>query len=294
MDVSGKNKDMYRHFVCLLLFCTPFFLSAQTTTLQQALEKGLVTLEAQGLGGHTGDCLQATVTNVSKRALRVALAPGMVFQSQDTALQDLLVVDNEEYVLAANQKRAFKLNSYCCEMYRGGPGTGAVFQLVNQSNEKLSQVATYLHRNFLDKNPMAQQAVWSVSDNADLSAVWDRNQPDKSKKLIEFLAQVTGRPVPWYRSEYAKAAPGPQMAKRPMMLIEADWEFKLPENDSLTLAVFNEEGKQVDVLMTDKLYSSGIYTFTFSYKTNRLPKGVYWFRMRGKKSGLVKERKLVF
>lgn len=141
---------------------------------------------------------------------------------------------------------------------------------------------------------MAQQAIWAVSDSADLSAVWDRTQPEKSKKLIEFLAQLTGRKVPWYRSEYAKAAPGPQMVKRPMMMIEADWEFTLPENDSLTLAVFNAEGQQVDVLMTNKLYSSGIYTFTFSYKTNRLPKGVYWFRMRGKKLGLVKERKLVF
>jgi hypothetical protein len=283
-----------RFSLIYLLFSSIISLSAQTTTLQQALEKGLITLQADGLGGYSGECLQAIVTNISKRPLRIALSPGMVFQSQDTALQDLLVVDNEEYVLAASQKHIFKLTGYCCEMFRGGPGMGAVFQFVGQRNEKLTQVATYLHRNYLDKNPMSQQAVWSVSDNADLSAVWDRNQPEKSKKLIEFLAQLTGRPVPWYRAEYAKAAPGPQMAKRPMMLIEADWEFTLPENDSLTLAVFNRENQQVDVLMTDKLYSSGIYTFTFSYKTNRLPKGVYWFRMRGKKSGLVKERKLIF
>lgn len=285
---------MLRQNLIILLLTTPLFLNAQNKSLSQALAEGLVTLQAEGLGGHAGECLQATVTNVGKRPLRVVLGPGMVFQSQDTTLQDLLVVDNEEYLLAANQKRSFKLVGYCCEMYRGGPGTGAVFQLVNQSNDKLSQVASYLYKNYLDKNPMAQQAVWSVSDNADLSAVWDRAQPEKSKKLIEFLAQLTGRPVPWYRSEYAKAAPGPQMAKRPMMMIEADWEFTLPENDSLTLAVFNDAGEQVDVLMTNKLYSSGIYTFTFSYKTNRLPKGVYWFRMRGKKLGLVKERKLVF
>lgn len=285
---------MLRQSLIILLYACPFLLFAQSKTLSQALAEGLVILQAEGLGGHAGECLQATVTNVGKRPLRVVLGPGMVFQSQDTTLQDLLVVDNEEYLLAANQKRSFKLVGYCCEMYRGGPGTGSVFQLVNQSNEKLSQVAQYLYKNYLDKNPMAQQAVWSVSDNADLSAVWDRAQPEKSKKLIEFLAQLTGRPVPWYRSEYAKAVPGPQMAKRPMMMIEADWEFTLPENDSLTLAVFNAEGQQVDVLMTNKLYSSGIYTFTFSYKTNRLPKGVYWFRMRGKKLGLVKERKLVF
>lgn len=282
-----------QNLIALLAFC-PFLLTAQTNTLAQALEKGLVTLQAEGLGGYSGECLQATVTNVSKRPIRVALVPGLKFQSQDSSLQDLLVVDNEEYLLAANAKHAFKLVGYCCEMYRGGPGKGAVFQLVNHPNDKLSQVATYLYRNYLDKNPMAQQAIWAVSDSADLSAVWDRAQPEKSKKLIEFLAQLTGRKVPWYRSEYAKAAPGPQMVKRPMMMIEADWEFTLPENDSLTLAVFNAEGQQVDVLMTDKLYSSGIYTFTFSYKTNRLPKGVYWFRMRGKKLGLVKERKLVF
>ena len=285
---------MLRQPFIFLLLISPLFLNAQSKSLSQALSEGLVTLQAEGLGGYNGESLQATVTNVGKRALRIVLGPGMVFQSQDTALQDLLVVDNEEYVLAANQKRSFKLVGYCCEMHRSGPGEGSVFQLVNQSNEKLGQVATYLYRNFLDKNPMTQQAIWSVSDNADLSAVWDRNQPEKSKKLIEFLAQLTGRPVPWYRSEYAKAAPGPQMAKRPMMMIEADWEFTLPENDSLTLAVFNDAGQQVDVLMTNKLYSSGIYTFTFSYKTNRLPKGVYWFRMRGKKLGLVKERKLVF
>jgi hypothetical protein len=285
---------MLRQALIFLLFASSSFLPAQNIPLAQALEKGLVSLEAAGLGGHTGECLQATVTNIGKRPLRVVLAPGMVFRSQDTALQDLLVVDNEEYLLAANQKRTFKLNGYCCEMYRGGPAQGSVFQLVNQTPDKLSQVATYLYRNYLDKSPVAQQAVWSVSDNADLSAVWDRSQPDKSKKLIEFLAQLTGRPVPWYRSEYAKAAPGPQMAQRPMMMIEADWEFSLPENDSLSLAVFNAEGQQVDVLMRDKLYSSGIYTFTFSYKTNRLPKGVYWFRMHGKKLGLLNERKLVF
>lgn len=285
---------MLRQPFIFLLLISPLFLTAQSKSLSQALSEGLVTIQAEGLGGHGGECLQATVTNVGKRALRIVLGPGMVFQSQDTALQDLLIVDNEEYILPANQKRSFKLVGYCCEMYRGGPGAGSVFQLVNQSNEKLSQVATYLYRNFLDKNPMTQQAIWSVSDNADLSAVWDRNQPEKSKKLIEFLAQLTGRPVPWYRSEYAKAAPGPQMAKRPMMMIEADWEFTLPENDSLTLAVFNDAGQEVGMLMPNKLYSSGIYTFTFSYKTNRLPKGVYWFRMRGKKLGLVKERKLVF
>lgn len=285
---------MLRQTLLILVLICPFFIHSQSTSLVQALEKGLITLEAAGLGGYSGECLQATVTNVGKRTLRIVLEPGMVFQSQDTMLQDLLVVDKEEYLLAANQKRNFKLVSYCCEMHRGGPGAGAVFQLVSQPNDKLGQVARYLYQNYLNKNPMAQQAVWSVSDNADLSAVWDRNQPDKSKKLIEFLAQLTGRPVPWYRAEYAKAAPGPQMAQRPMMMIEADWEFTLPENDSLTLAVFNAEGQQVDVLMTDKLYSSGIYTFTFSYKTNRLPKGVYWFRMRGKKLGLVKERKLVF
>jgi len=279
--------------IALLAFC-PFLLTAQTNTLAQALEKGLVTLHAEGLGGHAGECLQATVTNISKRPIRVALGPGLKFQSQDSSLQDILLVDNEEYLLAANAKHAFKLVGYCCEMYRGGPGQGAVFQLVNHPNDKLSQVANYLYKNYLDKNPMAQQAIWAVSDSADLSAVWDRAQPEKSKKLVEFLAQLTNRKVPWYRSEYAKAAPGPQMVKRPMMMIEADWEFTLPENDSLTLAVFNAEGQQVDVLMTDKLYSSGIYTFTFSYKTNRLPKGVYWFRMRGKKLGLVKERKLVF
>ena len=285
---------MLRQPFIFLLLISPLFLTAQSKSLSQALSEGLVTLQAEGLGGYNGESLQATVTNVGKRAIRIVLGPGMVFQSKDTTLQDLLVVDNEEYLLAANQKHSFKLVGYCCEMYRGGPGQGSVFQLVNQSNEKLSQVATYLYRNYLDKNPMTQQAIWSVSDNADLSAVWDRNQPEKSKKLIEFLAQLTGRPVPWYRSEYAKAAPGPQMVKRPMMMIEADWEFTLPENDSLTLAVFNDAGEQVDVLMTNKLYSSGIYTFTFSYKTNRLPKGVYWFRMRGKKLGLVKERKLVF
>lgn len=282
-----------QNLILLLAFC-PFLLTAQTNTLAQALEKGLVTLQAEGLGGHAGECLQATVTNVSKRPIRVALGPGLKFQSQDSSLQDLLVVDNEEYLLAANAKHAFKLVGYCCEMFRSGPGQGSVFQLVNHPNDKLGQVATYLYKNYLDKNPMAQQAIWAVSDSADLSAVWDRAQPEKSKKLVEFLAQLTGRKVPWYRSEYAKAAPGPQMVKRPMMMIEADWEFTLPENDSLTLAVFNSEGKQVDVLMTDKLYSSGIYTFTFSYKTNRLPKGVYWFRMKGKKLGLVKERKLVF
>jgi hypothetical protein len=287
--------NLFRLFFCALILLFSNFSIAQSTTFQQAITQGWIQLDAQGLGGYQGDCLQLVLQNQHTKTLRVQLTPGMVFKSQDTLYQDLILVDQEDFLLSPKQKKVLKVNAYCCKMHRGGPDSAKVFTFEGTRSTELNLVADYLYRNALSKSNLVQPAIWAVSDNADLAGIWDPAKRDISQKLIEFVAKTTNRQVPWYRAQYAPQAPGPQMAQRPMMQIFSEWEFDLTQSDKLSLAIFDQDGKQVDVVMQNRDYTSGIYTFSFSYKTNKLPNGrYYYFRMQGEKSGLLKEKRIYF
>jgi hypothetical protein len=293
----AKSRPMNRSCLrfCTLVFLFSNALAAQSTTFQQAVAQGWIQLEARSLGGYQGDCLQLVLQNQHSKTLRVLITPGMVFKSQDTLYQDLILVDQEDFLLSPKQKKILKINAYCCKMHRGGPDSSKVFTFEGTRSAELNLVADYLYRNALSKSNLVQPAIWAVSDNADLAGIWDPAKRDVSQKLIEFVAKTTNRPVPWYRAQYAPQAPGPQMAKRPMMQIFSEWEFNLGQTDKLSLAIYDQDGKQVDVVMQNRDYTSGIYTFNFSYKTNKLPNGrYYYFRMHGEKSGLLKEKRIYF
>lgn len=267
--------------------------NAQVIPLEQAIEQNLVEFKVEGTGGHSGEAIKLTLINNAKKALRVALSPGYLMASADTTKQDLLVVDGGTYTIRAQKTIAIRLTAFCCRMTRSGPGEGNAFIWKGKSDEKLTAVAAYLYKHNLQTSSLAQAAIWAVSDKADLSAIYDGAQKEKSKALIEMVAGLTGQKVPWYRSVYKKVAPGPQIIHRERMQIHAEWEFELDGNDVLSFNVFDETGKMVATFFSDKKYEPGKYTFSFSYETNKLPKGKYYFRMTGEKKGKVKERELV-
>jgi hypothetical protein len=266
-------------------------LQAQDISLEEAIQKELVSVKIK-ITGHSGECVQLTLVNTAKRYVKVVLTPGDVLVAEDSTVQNLLVVDAGVFNLQANQKKQINLTAYCCKMHKSGPSELNSFQFSGKTSENLTKIATYLHKNQLKSSPMAQEAIWAVSDAASLSLIYDKINKEKAKKLIEYVAEITGQKVPWFRLEAKKVNPGPQIVKRELVKMHADWEFVLAQDDVVTFIVADAQGKQIASFFEEKKYKSGKYIFSFSYETNKLAKGSYFFRMTGKSLGKIEERKV--
>jgi hypothetical protein len=279
--------------LCLLaMFICQITLSAQDISLEEAFQKELVSIKIK-TSGHSGECVQLTLVNTAKRYIKIIISPGDVLASADSTCQDLLVVDAGTYTMQANQKRQINLSAYCCKMRRAGSSANAIFRYEGKINENLTKIASYLYKNQLKSSPMAQEAIWAVSDTASLSLIFDKINKEKSMKLIEYTAAITGQKVPWFRLEAKKVNPGPQIVKRELVKMHADWEFDITQSDVVTFEVLDAQGKQVATFFKDKNYKSGKYIFSFTYETNKLAKGNYFFRMTGKVAGKLEERVVV-
>lgn len=280
---------MKNHLFTLLLFASSSVFAQ--TTLEELVKNGSVKVEAKGLGSHDGECIQIRVSNLLKETLNFNIEPGYEFISNDSTLQDILIVDAKKFTLPPAATRVANLIGYCCRLSRSSPGVNAGFQWGGKKRPALVQMADFLVKNNLKSSPVAQSAVWAVSDGQPISSLWDESQADLSKKLIEFAASLTKQQVPWYRAKFTAITPGPQVFQTPMEMlnIHADWEFKIAKDDLITFAVFDKTGAKVREFYTDKAFAGGRYVYTFSFETNKLPKGKYTFRMTGKSIGTIKE-----
>lgn len=283
---------MKNYLLILLLICSPY-LYAQTT-LEELVKNGSVKIEAKSLGNHDGECIQIRVSNLLKQTLTFSIEPGYEFISDDSTMQDILIVDNKKFTLPAAATRVANLIGYCCRLSRASPAENASFTWGGKKRSNLVAMADFLVNNNLKDSPSAQGAVWAVSDGQPISSLWDDSHSELSRKLIEFAANLTKQKVPWYRAKFTEITPGPQVFQTPMEMlnIKADWEFKIAADDQISFAVYDKTGVKVREFYTDKAFAGGRYVYTFAFETNKLPKGKYTFKMTGKNNGLIKEEVL--
>ncbi len=138
----------------LLLICTPY-LYAQTT-LEELVKNGSVKIEAKSLGNHDGECIQIRVSNLLKQTLTFSIEPGYEFISDDSTMQDILIVVNKKFTIPAAATRVANLIGYCCRLSRSSPAENASFTWGGKKRTNLVAMADFLVKNNLKSSPSAQ------------------------------------------------------------------------------------------------------------------------------------------
>ena len=255
-----------------LLAFAALHVSATDIGLGAALRSGQVNLTVSGLGGHSGACVRVEAVNRTGEQARITIPSGWRFGSQDSTLQDLLVVGEQVLALAPNGRATVTCAAFCCEASMGGPGAGTSFNEGSLADSALVKLARHMATAGYAEEAM-QQAVWAVSDGSPISAI-DAGEASTTLALRQFVAALTGRPVPWYTTAFAEAADG--RAFNPNAThVSGRVEFQQRHAGVLSIVVKDASGATIHVLDEGRELRQGNYSIEVDVTVRNWPQGRY-------------------
>ena len=279
-------------FFILLLPGLPVPASATKTTLKAALNNKLIRLSSSANGqSFMGKGLTLHIENKSRESLELTIDPALVFTSDDTTSQDLMLAGNEHTIIAAGGSRDIELQSYCAKSHARAPVKGTGFKYWKQADSNTIKILDYIQKNGIN-NETAQHAVWVMTNKHELSSVYDPDHDTASRKLIAYMAQVLKAELPAYYKQYAiNTTPGRPVFEGRALKIFALFQWEIDHPQYLTLAVYDEADKQIDLMFSNRLFKTGRYELTARFSSSSEPAGDYYIRL-STAQGVLKETRV--
>lgn len=200
----------------------------------------------------------------------------MQLNSEDSTIQDLIITDTRLLELAAGSKRRLIINAMCIQPSNGSPYANSVFKLGIMANDTLVKLAQYLATKGY-QDDLGQSAIWAMVNNEGLENVYG-SDPTRLQDLLQFMHELTGKPLPWYNKEKA-APPVGQVYTQEPAIIHANFEFKLAMAGTARLAIYNEAGEVVYVIKDNMMVKSGKSTMKFRIEVRMYEVGKYFVRL---------------
>ena len=246
--------------------------------LQEAVEKGYITLETIGAGGYSGDCLKVKLKNLHRRDLEVVVPAGQVFEPGDSSLQNIMVAKEESILVEKGQQRTAKLYGFCVEAGDGSPGEGTPFRLGKMATGNLLAFAGFLSQERQYKNDYAQSAVWAVSDDERLEGGGDA-------ALGNYLAELLGKPRPQYHVQYRQPDQGRILPGTPVRHLQKAFSlnglfyYTLDRDRLVNFEIYNEDGERVHAFYENRQQKKGYHKFRFEFEISGLDPGKYFAKL---------------
>ena len=260
-------------------------------TLNEALEKDLIKVSFKAEGGHEGKCIQMDLVSLHKRDIDLSIPAGTHFASADTSSQDLMMVKAEQTLLAKGGKKRLYIYAVCTQRSNSSPGEDELYAFNGTAEGDLKQLADYISTKRYYNKQGAQLAVWILTDGGGLEDIYDDDH-DVRKGLQQFMADLTGMPVPWYTKQLTNYEPGPERRQEPA-IIHAEYEYHFNRETQIDLAVYNEAGNTIKVIKENYIVPAMNYGMRFTLTVHGLPKGKYYVRLHAN-GELLDEREMIF
>ena len=269
-------------FLLIIYLITPFDSFSSTEKkidylpVADAFKKGLVDVELLSTGGHEGDCMSMSIINRVSDSLFLAIEPGRILNSFDSAMQDILIIHDENFLLVSGEKINLSIYGFCCESNNSSPWDSAVFSLGAMGDSNLVAIAEFLNENEYPVD-IAQEAVWAISNNHPISSVYAEGVANIDK-LKQFLSDLKGVEIPWYSAEYEEDEE--VLFTERVESITGEIEIWIPHQCFVDIQVEDEVGRVMEVFERMEAYMPGRYQYSFKFPVFDWPKGKYWLTIR--------------
>ena len=159
--------------VVMLMVGTPAS-AAVKVTLQEAVEKRMVEVDVNSLGGATGDTIRVEVKRKVPKALHIEVTPGTVFVARNQKVQNMTagrlkgeLIDPRHYrpaeviVLENDDPHTYLVESYCLDYHKPPPKREDSFSLALDGDRRAVRVLTDRDKTSVDVSLWAAQcAIW--------------------------------------------------------------------------------------------------------------------------------------
>lgn len=248
-------------------------------SIEKAIKEGVVSANFKGAGTYSGESVELELTNLLPIDTMIKIEAGRRLSSDDTTLQDILIVKELELFLAANEIKQLKLFGFCCQAHNGAPGyTG--FHVGYMEDSSFIVLANYLAQSNLPVDVM-QNAVWVMSDNNPLNSIHNDNEKDKEKMkgLFQLIAGLKGIDYvyPWYTLKYKTDTTRVFSGRASQMF--AEFDYYLGNNSTVDLFIKDSKDILVKKMFVNRPHHRGEYTYRFTLDVANMPKGKYYLRL---------------
>lgn len=261
---------------CLPL-CAMLLLSAdappEQVDLFDLMRKGDVTVDVKGLGGHEGDCVSLSLTNRTGAPVLVEVKPGSLMVSEDSSLQNLMIVRHEQVLLAAHGKGSVTCKAFCVESSDGSPGIDDRFTAAGMAAMPLVRLAEHVNaQRYTDA--AIQQAVWVLSNGHSVAEVAG-GDGSSALPLRKFVADLTGVRLPWYTTTTERPSATRQVYSPDPARVNGEVDFALNTHALVTIAIRDAQQRTVRVMGNDRNLGPGRYSIEIDLIVRGWPSGTY-------------------
>ncbi len=216
------------------------------------------------------------ITNKTNQLIKLIISAGDMLITPSTSTQNLIITKSEEILIKPNQSVSKNLFALCAEKHDGSPGEQTQYAPGNKATGNLLAMAEYLDENNLYDDDVAQNAIWCISDNAELSRIEHPNKTiehdlqtmvakhqklDLEKELVKIKAQ--------------KLLEGTRLNKRRITSFHGNISFNLEKDAKVNLVLVDPKGKTVATFLNEENLSAGIHKKDFAYTDANIQYGLY-------------------
>ena len=249
-------------------------------SIEDAIKKGLVTATITGKGGHQGECVELKLESLIEKDTLLRIEPGRRLVSDDSTLQDILIIKEIQVFLAGKEKKILDLFGFCCQATNGSPGKGSLFDAGFMEDSSFILLAEYLGKSGLPLGVM-QNAVWVLSNNHSISSIHNDNENDrdKMKELYGLIAGIKGLEFkfPWYTLKYEQDT-ARLFSNRPNKFF-AEIDYNITHSANVDLVIRDIQNRHVTNIFTNRPHHPNTYNFRFNLNVNSWPKGKYFLML---------------
>lgn len=238
-------------------------------SLDRSITSGAITIVGKCLGGHTAECLVVELNNNTDRPIRTTIPAGWLMQNTDPEAQDLMIVDHQPVELPARSSRTVTCKAYCVESSDDSPEKGVGLRSMGLAQPPWVKLAEYLVKHDVSEGH-AQAAVWAVANDHDIAGI-----DPAAVALRTFVAELTGREVPWYAKNYAPPTEERRVFSNATTSVHGEIDFHLNTNGVVTVLVHNAQGRLMHIIGKDRYLGPGSYGMEVDLTVLGWAKGTY-------------------
>ena len=261
----------------LLLGSTTFAIKRYTLDQLQENPKFEVTILANG--NYSGNSIELVIKSLNKKHIELIIPPGTIFYTFDEKDQILIVVVEQLLVIEKGRTKKKTIDGFCTEASDGVPGSDMKMAFMPTKRELLRDLANFINENDGFSDHEIQEAIWCVSDAYSIANIYS---PDRNKtlKLTQFIADLTGQEVTWHTVKRSHKEVDGFIQVNPI-LVSGEVHFTTSKKTIIKSKIIDNEGnlifentQTIDLPKTDNIkldfilsvagWEKGIYFVVYS------------------------------
>jgi hypothetical protein len=235
------------------------------------LKEHKISFDIKGKGGYQENCIQFDIKNLTKDTIYLLIEQGRRFVSNDSSLQDILLVKKQELSLPPQGKSVRPGYGFCCEATMKAPFQNAVFNTGFIAPKEWIKVLDLINTYDFEKDAI-QSAIWVLSNDHPLSSVISNN-PENQQRLRNILAKVKGIEVPWYSVSYRQDTA--RVFTDQHVKVWGNVDYQVKHNATISVNVRSLDGMVMKTLVEEMPVNPGYYTYKMDLPVFDWPKGEY-------------------